>query len=304
MLGKIKYYLVGLLSGLILAGGISYADEMQYKLTKLDCLVWVDGVIASMDTPVLNYEGRSYVPLRKSAELTGALVDWDANRKIINISTNPKVTEKIVTKEVIKEVPKEVIKEVIKEIPKEVIKEVVKEVIPKDTIIVRKIDGLYFFVDEDSNKTGLSFGIDINKGRGACIFYTNGIQVNSKDYYEKTNTTVQQNKYTQTPIDNSVLYNAEYNKLKNNYDSSVKEITDKYQAMKNDAAARSDIALMNQKKATGNNSDTSLVLEGNARNSLNGQLTQIDNAQKDELTKLENNFNSDISILKAKYGIN
>lgn len=111
MLAKIKYYIVGLVSGIIMASGITYADEIGVttnngllQCSKMVCSIWADGKEIDMDLHILNYEGRSYLPVRKLAEVTGASVTWDGDNRVISV--------KSATKEVVKEVPKEVIKEI------------------------------------------------------------------------------------------------------------------------------------------------------------------------------------------------
>lgn len=129
MLNKMKYFIVGLAMGITITGGIVFAEESYYKLTKMDCNIIANGKVVNMDFPILNHEGRSYLPLRNIADLTNSSIKWDAETKTINLNNVMKVEYK----EVVKEIPKEVIKEVIKEIPKEVIKEVPK-VLPIENI--------------------------------------------------------------------------------------------------------------------------------------------------------------------------
>jgi hypothetical protein len=125
-----KWYVVGALSVLAVTSAVSYADEGLFNLSKMNCKVWLDGKEAVIEEPILNHNGKSYVPLRKISEITGAKVEWDNIEKIIKINQNTKE----VVKEVVKEVP--VVKEVIKEVP--VVKEITKEV-PVEKIVYKEV---------------------------------------------------------------------------------------------------------------------------------------------------------------------
>jgi len=103
MLSKIKFYVLGLMSGVMLTGGIiSYADEIGVasntgllQCSKMICSIWADGKEIDMDLPILNYEGRSYLPVRKLAEVTGANVTWDGDNRVINVKSDIKDLQKI-----------------------------------------------------------------------------------------------------------------------------------------------------------------------------------------------------------------
>ena len=104
MYKKVLYFVSGAIFATILNLGIGFADDGFYKLTKVDYPIFVDGKLTSFDMPVLNYNGSTYLPLRKMGEAINADITW--NDFIKGIYIKPKV------KEIIKEVPKEVIKEV------------------------------------------------------------------------------------------------------------------------------------------------------------------------------------------------
>lgn len=114
-----KKFIMGFVSASILFCGISFAEEI--KTNVMDCNITINGSVKTIDNPVLNYNGRAYVPLRAFSYLCDVNTDWDADNKTIKLEHITKVE----TKEIIKEVPVEKI--VIKEVPIEVIKEVIKE---------------------------------------------------------------------------------------------------------------------------------------------------------------------------------
>lgn len=96
-----KFYVLGLVSGIIISCGVgSFADEIGVtasngflQCTKMVCSIWADGKeIDLQGTPILNYEGKSYLPVRKLAEITGADVNWDGDNKVINVKAILKET--------------------------------------------------------------------------------------------------------------------------------------------------------------------------------------------------------------------
>jgi hypothetical protein len=125
MLDKFKYVAIGLILGIGSTFGFSHAQEWL-NVSKVNYAINVNLEPAKMgDTAILNYNGSTYLPIRKVSEITGLKIEWHEKEKMVNIVTpSPKIVE--VSREVIKEVPKEVIKEVQKEVIKEVIKEVPK----------------------------------------------------------------------------------------------------------------------------------------------------------------------------------
>ncbi|EKD94239.1 MAG: radial spoke head 1-like protein [uncultured bacterium] len=102
MFSKIKYMVIGAVVACGIMGSVSFGEDAFYKLTEMKCDIWVGNKIAPMDSPVLNYDGRAYLPLRKVGELLGAEIKWNDANRIVDIT--PKTKE--VVKEIIKEVPK------------------------------------------------------------------------------------------------------------------------------------------------------------------------------------------------------
>jgi hypothetical protein len=90
MLSKIKFYVLGLLSGVILAGGIGYANDAYYKLSKMNCDIKVNGESVKIDLPILNYNDRAYLPLREVSRLVGSEISWDSTYGTIGLTYAPK----------------------------------------------------------------------------------------------------------------------------------------------------------------------------------------------------------------------
>lgn len=85
MFKKIKFYILGLVSGVIMAGGMSYADEVYYQLTRVYYSVVSDNQEVLFEKPLLNYNGSTYVALTDASKTTGGLVFWDNDKKRISI---------------------------------------------------------------------------------------------------------------------------------------------------------------------------------------------------------------------------
>lgn len=294
MFERLKFYMLGLLTGFIFVGGLSYADEGFYQLQKMECAIWSNGKEVSMDMPVLNYNGSSYVPLRKFSEVAGANIEWNPETKIIQLM--PDINE------VIKEVPREVVKEVSVE------KIVTKEVPIKDAIYVTKQDGMYWFQDMDSSETGFMFGIDFNKGVGTFIRKINGNEIDSKTYVVEKSLPSSNLSQVQSPeqTDYTSTYNAEYTNLESTYNLKTQSIKDDYQKLRNDAAVRKEMTLKGNREKLANmgisGGDTTII-EGNVNNTYNAEINRIDAAEKPELDQLKINLDHDVSMLKIKYNI-
>jgi hypothetical protein len=116
MLNKIKYICLGLIIGVTSSFGFTYAQEwLNVSKVKYDIRVNLEPANVG-DTAILNYNGATYLPIRKISEITGMKIEWYDKEKLVNIVTpDPKIVQ--VTKEVPKEVVKEVTKEVVKEVP-------------------------------------------------------------------------------------------------------------------------------------------------------------------------------------------
>lgn len=173
MLSKFKFFIFGTIFGIAMVGGISFADEAFYKLTKMDCSVIVNDKKVTLDSPILNYEGKSYLPLRSIAEITDSKIDWNGETKTIQLKSAVKIVTEIVTKEIPKVVTKEVIKEVIKEVTKEV---------PVDKIVyIDKIKEAEFEYKKVVFPTGESIESVFKTGTAEIVSFG---KIFSKDGYE------------------------------------------------------------------------------------------------------------------------
>ncbi len=70
----------------------SYTDSLNnpdsYKLTKVTYPVLVNGTPYSDDkSPILSYDGSTYIPLAKIGELTGVNYKWNSSAKQVEITT-------------------------------------------------------------------------------------------------------------------------------------------------------------------------------------------------------------------------
>lgn len=99
---KIKYLLIGLISGVLLAtAGTAAAQTIIEKVTasvRNDFTVELDGEKVQLKNAPLAYKGASYLPVRDVAELVGKDVDFDNG--IIKIETTietPKEDESVNT---------------------------------------------------------------------------------------------------------------------------------------------------------------------------------------------------------------
>lgn len=149
-----KKFIMGFVSASILFCGISFADEI--KTTVMNCSVSMNGSNRDITDPILNYNGRAYVPLRTFANICDVNTVWDAESKTIKLEHFVKVE----TKEVIKEVPVEKI--VTKEVPVEIVREVNNN--PNGQygkLWVTYTDGYYTIFDRNDNNTGYGFTFDL-----------------------------------------------------------------------------------------------------------------------------------------------
>jgi hypothetical protein len=105
MFKKAKYFLLGVIATVIFMAGLSYAEEEYYHLKKMACSISVNDEKIKLDMPVLNYEGKAYLPLRKVAELTGAIIDWNADTKVISISVISTVEKKLISSPIVQQIP-------------------------------------------------------------------------------------------------------------------------------------------------------------------------------------------------------
>lgn len=59
---------------------------VYYKLVKVDYPIYVNGNKLGSDLPTLNYNGNTYLPLRKVAEAANSNVDWDDKKREVIIN--------------------------------------------------------------------------------------------------------------------------------------------------------------------------------------------------------------------------
>ncbi|MBJ6360879.1 hypothetical protein ACFOQM_06145 [Paenibacillus sp. GCM10012307] len=88
-----KKSIITLAAGVLIGVSISYAGPAwaaakQYILNEVNYPVVVDGKIYKDATsPILNYNGSTYIPLAKIGDLTGVAYKWNADKKRVEIST-------------------------------------------------------------------------------------------------------------------------------------------------------------------------------------------------------------------------
>ncbi|WP_018886654.1 hypothetical protein [Paenibacillus massiliensis] len=93
-----KKSLALLLSGFALGvtasfGGSAYAAVKQYILTEFNSPVVVNGTLYKDQTnPILNYNGKTYIPLSKIGDLTGVPYRWNADKKQVEIGNATSVS--------------------------------------------------------------------------------------------------------------------------------------------------------------------------------------------------------------------
>ena len=86
-----KGFMIGLLMGGLLMTALPTmaATKQTYTLTDASYPVFVNGsAYTDTELPVLNYNGRTYVPLRAVGELLGAGVVWDDINRRVDIRTD------------------------------------------------------------------------------------------------------------------------------------------------------------------------------------------------------------------------
>lgn len=93
---NIKWIFIGMIISTIINLGIGHAEEL-FSLSKSDYPIIVDGKQLESDLPVLNYNGNTYLPLRKVAEATGVKIEWFEELKRIGITSNVKIKKVYVT---------------------------------------------------------------------------------------------------------------------------------------------------------------------------------------------------------------
>lgn len=84
-----KKFIVGFLLGTVLTAALPIsAAVQQYVLTPATYPIMVDGVeLNDPDYPVLNYNGTTYLSLRKTAEAVDADLSWNDTKKQVEITS-------------------------------------------------------------------------------------------------------------------------------------------------------------------------------------------------------------------------
>ncbi|MBS5910735.1 MAG: hypothetical protein KID09_08810 [Paenibacillus macerans] len=86
---KALYLIVGVIIGASIGiGTTSYAAVKQFILTEFNSPVVVNGVVyKDVQNPILNYNGKTYIPLSKIGDLTGVNYKWNAEKKQVEIGS-------------------------------------------------------------------------------------------------------------------------------------------------------------------------------------------------------------------------
>lgn len=128
-----KKVILGVIVGVLISSGLVYASEV-FNLVKVDYPIKINGQVANFELPILNYEGNTYIPLRKVSEATGSIVAWNNVKRTIEIVNEKKIEYKQISR--LEDLPlvlrnklrDDVKVEVTKEIRNEVYKQVEQEV--------------------------------------------------------------------------------------------------------------------------------------------------------------------------------
>lgn len=86
---KMLYLVVGVIIGVSIGfGSTSLAAVKQFVLTEFNRPVVVNGVIyKDAQNPILNYNGKTYIPLAKIGDLTGVIYKWNDEKKQVEIGS-------------------------------------------------------------------------------------------------------------------------------------------------------------------------------------------------------------------------
>ena len=91
----LKGFIVGFVMACLIVGSVT-ATVNQYLLTPASYPVIADGVnLDSEDYPILNYNGTTYLSLRKTAEAVNANLDWNDELKQAELNTKTQKTNTI-----------------------------------------------------------------------------------------------------------------------------------------------------------------------------------------------------------------
>jgi uncharacterized membrane-anchored protein len=95
MKNTIKGFIVGFVMASLIVGSVT-ATVNQYLLTPASYPVIADGVnLDSEDYPILNYNGTTYLSLRKTAEAVNAELAWNDELKQAELNTKTQETNTI-----------------------------------------------------------------------------------------------------------------------------------------------------------------------------------------------------------------
>jgi len=84
---KIKYFISGVIVSGLLTSTIAFANPIQqFILQKSEYPMLINGNAFKSDSPILNYEGKTYIPLKDVGNLLQCNVKWDSELKRIEIS--------------------------------------------------------------------------------------------------------------------------------------------------------------------------------------------------------------------------
>lgn len=86
---KLLYLAIGVVIGASIGfGSTTYAAVKQFILTEFNRPVVVNGVVyKDAQNPILNYNGKTYIPLAKIGDLTGVNYKWNAEKKQVEIGS-------------------------------------------------------------------------------------------------------------------------------------------------------------------------------------------------------------------------
>ncbi|MDN4069268.1 stalk domain-containing protein [Paenibacillus vini] len=87
---KLLYLAIGVVIGASVGyGPTTYAAVKQFILTEFNRPVVVNGAVyKDAQNPILNYNGKTYIPLAKIGDLTGVNYKWNAEKKQVEIGSS------------------------------------------------------------------------------------------------------------------------------------------------------------------------------------------------------------------------
>lgn len=82
----IKFLIIGVLVGILLSTSFVFAEPIkQFILTQSNVPLLINGKEYTPKSPILNYNGTTYVPLKELGEIVGVKVEWNDKEKHIEI---------------------------------------------------------------------------------------------------------------------------------------------------------------------------------------------------------------------------